>query len=96
MYSARYSTSVHLVLATYSSLSGSLKEEGLELIPVIRNLVDIVWAERPATPNNPVIILDSTYTGTSVFSAKIATVEVIAENRFKSSGSESFLSVNFQ
>jgi len=43
------------------------KSGGKDLEPIAENLVDIVWgSERPARPNEPVIVLDEKYAGKSV------------------------------
>ena len=48
---------------TWKPLSKSLKSNGHCLVPVTQNLVDLVWDDQPAPPNNSLIILQDTYTG---------------------------------
>lgn len=35
------------------------------LVPVIQNLVDLVWDDRPSPPQNPIIVLPDSYAGKS-------------------------------
>lgn len=50
---------------TWKPLSKLLKSNGHSLVPVPQNLIDLVWEDQPAPPNNSLIILQDTYTGRS-------------------------------
>ncbi|KAF2359560.1 Peptidase M24 C-terminal domain [Trinorchestia longiramus] len=48
----------------WAELDKELKSAGHELVPVVPNLVDVVWgADRPPRPSNPVIVHDERWTG---------------------------------
>lgn len=47
----------------WKELIDSLQDTGLELVPVNPNLVDLIWKDRPAPLNNPVVPLPLRYTG---------------------------------
>lgn len=50
---------------TWKPLATTLEEAGHLLIPVTENLVDLIWDDRPAPPQNPIVSLDNRYTGRS-------------------------------
>ncbi|EJD43382.1 Creatinase/aminopeptidase [Auricularia subglabra TFB-10046 SS5] len=54
-----------LTIADADSLADTLKPRRSELVPLTNNLVDAVWTDRPARPQNPVFALDIKYTGKS-------------------------------
>lgn len=47
----------------WETLSADLESEGRRLIPVERNLVDLVWEGRPKASSNPICVLHNQYTG---------------------------------
>ncbi|HKI99893.1 MAG TPA: aminopeptidase P family protein [bacterium] len=51
---------------TVERLAGALQAEGSRLVPVTGNLVDAVWAERPAGPSRPIYALPDALTGEPV------------------------------
>ena len=51
------------------SLVENLKPRESELVPIDQNLVDVVWKDRPARPQNVVHPLDVKYTGRRVLSS---------------------------
>ena len=57
-----------MAASAWKPLCKQLASNGMALVPVEQNLIDIVWAEngnKPSTPANPVIHLDLKYTGKS-------------------------------
>lgn len=48
---------------TWSQLVAAFDNEGCILTPVKENLVDLVWDDQPALPNNPLITLDLKFAG---------------------------------
>lgn len=50
-------------LDSWKSLSSALKTEGHSLVPVIPNLIDLVWDDQPHSPRNNVEFLSLNYTG---------------------------------
>ncbi|XP_058832676.1 xaa-Pro aminopeptidase ApepP isoform X2 [Topomyia yanbarensis] len=50
----------------WNPLQTSLKSAGCSLLPISPNLVDLVWNDQPAAPQNPAIPLALEYTGQSV------------------------------
>lgn len=52
-----------LSFASWKPLSAALEESGHVLVPVPENLVDLVWDERPAPPQNPINPLEDRFTG---------------------------------
>ena len=50
---------------TWIPLARQLESAGHTLVPISDNLVDHVWDNRPAPPQNPVDPLDIRYTGKS-------------------------------
>ncbi|CAG9854963.1 unnamed protein product [Phyllotreta striolata] len=50
----------------FKSLHSKLEATGHELVPVSTNLIELLWADRPARPTNPVKPLGLKYTGTTV------------------------------
>ncbi|KAG5727471.1 hypothetical protein E4T56_gene12037 [Termitomyces sp. T112] len=44
----------------------ALEPKNSTLVPIDKNLVDLVWSERPARPRNPIIHLDEKYAGQSL------------------------------
>ncbi|XP_025833927.1 xaa-Pro aminopeptidase ApepP isoform X2 [Agrilus planipennis] len=48
------------------SLQKHLESSGQELVSVENNLIDLIWDNKPKTPNNQIIPLDRKYTGKSV------------------------------
>lgn len=50
---------------TWKPIYKTLKESGHMLVPVIQNLVDLVWDDRPSPPQNPIIVLPDSYAGQS-------------------------------
>lgn len=49
--------------ATWKQLKAGLEADGLSLVSIAINLVDIVWQNRPCSINNPIIPLHFKYTG---------------------------------
>ena len=50
----------------YQDLEKSLKTNGIVLTPVLGNLVDKIWNDRPQFPDNPIFPLAMEFTGASV------------------------------
>jgi Xaa-Pro aminopeptidase len=50
----------------WNALVTAFDNEGCVMTAVKENLIDLVWDEQPAKPNNPVISLDIKFTGKSV------------------------------
>ena len=48
---------------TYNQLVNAFENEGCIMTAVKQNLIDLVWDDQPAKPNNPVITLDIKYAG---------------------------------
>ncbi|XP_067939810.1 xaa-Pro aminopeptidase 1-like [Watersipora subatra] len=59
--------------AAWERMSTGLMEKGLQLVPISGNLVDQVWIDRPARPNNPLMTLSTKYTG-ETWQEKVAKV----------------------
>ncbi|XP_023012683.2 aminopeptidase P [Leptinotarsa decemlineata] len=53
-------------LRDYTPLQNKLELAGHKLVPISVNLVDLLWANRPSRPTNPVIPLPLNYSGKSV------------------------------
>jgi Xaa-Pro aminopeptidase len=49
----------------YTKLRTELAMKSIRLRPVSRNLVDVLWAERPAAPTGPITVLEKRYAGES-------------------------------
>lgn len=49
----------------WRSLSKSLKASGHTLVPIDRNLIDMVWDERPPPPSGSIVPLSVKFTGCS-------------------------------
>lgn len=47
----------------WNTLASAFENEGCILTAVKRNLVDLVWDDQPAQPNNPVYPLDVKFAG---------------------------------
>lgn len=47
----------------WKELKESMDDTGLELVAIRSNLVDMIWTDRPAPLNNPVVPLPVRYTG---------------------------------
>ncbi|XP_053692241.1 xaa-Pro aminopeptidase ApepP [Sabethes cyaneus] len=65
----------------WNPLQTSLKSAGCSLLPISPNLVDLVWKDQPAAPQNPIIPLDSSFAGESVAEKLAAVRETMVENR---------------
>ncbi|KAL3865143.1 hypothetical protein ACJMK2_006764 [Sinanodonta woodiana] len=52
-----------LSVETWNPLSKLLKSNGLSLVPVMENLIDQVWDDRPFPPRNSLLVLTEAYTG---------------------------------
>ena len=48
---------------TWKPMDKILKENGHSLVPVMQNLIDLVWDDRPSPPQNPLMVLPDCYTG---------------------------------
>ncbi|KAF8886121.1 peptidase M24, structural domain-containing protein [Infundibulicybe gibba] len=62
------------------TLAKTLEPKGSRLVSLEKNLVDIIWEQRPALPHNPVFYLDEKYSGESHVD-KIARVRVEMEKK---------------
>lgn len=49
----------------YLDLEKSLKTNGISLTPILGNLVDKIWSDRPKFPDNPIFPLGIEFTGVS-------------------------------
>ena len=47
----------------WNTLANAFENQGCDLTAVKPNLIDLVWDEQPAQPNNPVISLDVQFAG---------------------------------
>ncbi|KAK3598180.1 hypothetical protein CHS0354_034092 [Potamilus streckersoni] len=66
---------------TWKPLSKLLKSNGLSLVPVMENLIDKVWDDRPFPPRNSLLVLTEAYTG-KTWKTKIKEVrEKLAEKK---------------
>lgn len=65
-----------------TNLDKALREakRDVVLVPVIENLVDQVWSDKPARPNDIIFRLDDKYTGASVPSKLQRVREQLAKN----------------
>ena len=59
--------------SSWKPLAAALEESGHVLIPVPENLVDLVWDDRPAPPQNQINPLSDRFTGQS-WQEKIAAI----------------------
>uniref|UniRef100_A0A182XPM7 Xaa-Pro aminopeptidase n=1 Tax=Anopheles quadriannulatus TaxID=34691 RepID=A0A182XPM7_ANOQN len=79
---ARVGVDANLITAAaWTPLQSSLKTAGCTLLPVVPNLIDLLWKEQPAVPHNPLLPLATTFTGATI-AQKLATVrEKLADKR---------------
>ncbi|GAA5953685.1 hypothetical protein JCM21900_001702 [Sporobolomyces salmonicolor] len=57
-----------LSISDYQTLAPSLQSNGIELVPIRENLVDVAWdkeGDRPKRPKEEVLVLDEKYAGES-------------------------------
>uniref|UniRef100_A0AAG5DP18 Xaa-Pro aminopeptidase n=1 Tax=Anopheles atroparvus TaxID=41427 RepID=A0AAG5DP18_ANOAO len=70
-----------ITAAAWSPLQSSLKTAGCTLLPVVPNLIDLLWTEKPAVPHNSLLPLSTSFTGATV-ATKLAIVrEKMADKR---------------
>lgn len=67
----------------WNNLVTAFENEGCIMTAVTKNLVDEVWDDQPAPPNNPVIALDIQYAGKTVAEKLVYIREKMAEQEAK-------------
>ncbi|XP_055613093.1 xaa-Pro aminopeptidase ApepP-like isoform X2 [Uranotaenia lowii] len=50
----------------WNPLHCTLKSSGCELLPIVPNLIDLVWKDQPAAPENSIIPLGTEFTGSPI------------------------------
>ncbi|XP_055524456.1 xaa-Pro aminopeptidase ApepP [Wyeomyia smithii] len=65
----------------WNPLQTSLKSAGCSLLPISPNLIDLVWKDQPAAPQNPIFPLGLHLTGQSVAEKLAAVREKMVEKR---------------
>lgn len=65
----------------WNPLHTSLKSSGCSLLPITPNLIDLVWKDQPAAPQNPIIPLNLEFTGQSVAQKLAAVREKMTDKR---------------
>jgi len=69
----------------------TLKEKGIELVPLVKDLVEELWKDRPAFSKDPVFILEAKYSGKPA-SEKIAEIG----EKIKALGATSYIVTNLE
>ncbi|XP_065317455.1 xaa-Pro aminopeptidase 1-like [Gordionus sp. m RMFG-2023] len=65
----------------WKQLEQCLKKNKLILVPLLTNLVDITWINKPTKPNNPVFCLDIKYTGKNWQSKINDVIDIISKHK---------------
>lgn len=71
MFHPYYNKNIIIILDAWKSLSIVLKAGGHSLIPVVPNLIDLIWDDKPNPPHNNVDLLPLEFTGSMITSFKL-------------------------